>query len=137
MTGSSELSIKIGDWGVLRNGEVRGQLKNVENKPDIFTDPNGELEWYENGRLTHFRETEFDIIATLPCPPMERIRQLEEALKEVKHWARSRCPCHEENPNPCPLCGASVENLEACKAVESIFPRSILSKINHALEASQ
>ncbi len=55
-------------------------------------------------------------------------------LKRIEHWAQSRCPCHEETPNPCPLCGASVENLEACKSVESIFPRDLLADLRSALQ---
>lgn len=55
-------------------------------------------------------------------------------LKRIEHWAQSRCPCHEETPNPCPLCGASVENLEACKAVENIFPRDLLADLRSSLQ---
>ncbi|MEZ2132524.1 MULTISPECIES: hypothetical protein [unclassified Sinorhizobium] len=60
-------------------------------------------------------------------------KRLRELLKKIEWWAQQRCPCHEETPNPCPLCGASVENLEACKAVESIFPRDLLSEVRSAL----
>jgi len=60
----------------------------------------------------------------------ERLRA---ALRKVEWWAQQKCPCHEETPNPCPLCGASVENLEACKAVESVFPRDLLADIRAAL----
>jgi len=58
-------------------------------------------------------------------------------LKEVVDWASKRCPCHNDVPNPCPLCGASVENLEACKAVESIFPRELLMKIRDVIARSK
>ena len=66
---------------------------------------------------------------------MTREQKLEEALRDVRAWADSQCPCHEETPNPCTLCGASVENLEACKSVESIFPRKLLRKLDAALSA--
>lgn len=58
-------------------------------------------------------------------------------LKEVIDWASRRCPCHNEEPNPCPLCGASVENLEACKAVESIFPRDLLAKTRRVIDRAK
>ena len=58
-----------------------------------------------------------------------RVDQSEQVLRKILHWASSRCPCENEEPNPCPLCGASVENLEACKAVENIFPRDLLREI--------
>ena len=48
--------------------------------------------------------------------------RLRDALTKVVDWAQRRCPCENEQPNPCPLCGASVENLEACKAVDETFP---------------
>ena len=51
----------------------------------------------------------------------------------VLKWAEGRCPCENELPNPCPLCGASVENLEACKSAENTLPTSLLRKIRMAL----
>ncbi len=56
-----------------------------------------------------------------------------QVLNKVEHWASTRCPCENEEPNPCPLCGASVENLEACKAVENIFPRDLLREIRNLI----
>ncbi|KQS84278.1 hypothetical protein ASG58_21140 [Rhizobium sp. Leaf383] len=54
-------------------------------------------------------------------------------LRRIEHWAQTKCPCKNEQPNPCPLCGASVENLEPCKAVENIFPRDILRELRDIL----
>ena len=64
-----------------------------------------------------------------------RIAVLEEALRRVIYWAESRCPMENDDPNPCPVCGASVDNLEACKSAESIIPKEILRKSRRALEA--
>ncbi|MCT4492686.1 hypothetical protein [Bosea minatitlanensis] len=63
----------------------------------------------------------------------ERGAAKDAALRKVKHWAESRCPCRHEEPNPCPLCGASVENLEACKSAENTMPRDVLQAIRSAL----
>lgn len=60
-------------------------------------------------------------------------RRLTDALSKVDWWARQRCPCENEDPNPCPLCGASVENLEACKSAENTFPRELLETVRSAL----
>ncbi|MGX5719873.1 hypothetical protein [Shinella zoogloeoides] len=61
---------------------------------------------------------------------VERLRRESEILRgvfnDVLDWAERRCPCHNEEPNPCPLCGASVENLEACKSAENTLPRGLL-----------
>lgn len=57
-------------------------------------------------------------------------------LGEILHWAESRCPCHEEEPNPCPLCGASVENLEPCKSAENTLPRHLLKELRLAKAAA-
>lgn len=62
----------------------------------------------------------------------EEIERLRAALGKVEHWAESRCPCSNEEPNPCPLCGASVENLEACKSAENTLPRDLLETIRSA-----
>lgn len=56
-----------------------------------------------------------------------------QALKDVLAWAESRCPCRNEQPNHCPLCGASVENLEACKSAENTLPHALLVKVRRAL----
>jgi hypothetical protein len=69
-------------------------------------------------------------------PPLTNEGELVEALKAFLWWADQQCPCTDEKPNPCTLCGASVENLEPCKAREAKFPRSILAKARAALEAA-
>lgn len=70
---------------------------------------------------------EFGVIVT-------QVTTTEQALlHKILHWASSRCPCENEQPNPCPLCGASVENLEACKAIEETIPRHILIEIRRTL----
>lgn len=59
--------------------------------------------------------------------------EAERVLRDVLHWAESRCPCEDDKPNPCPLCGASVENLEPCKSAENTLPRRLLGDIRLAL----
>ena len=61
--------------------------------------------------------------------PYERIKALEAVVKKTLAWAEARCPCHNDEPNPCPLCGASVENLEACKSAENTIPRDLLKEL--------
>ncbi|WP_353640786.1 hypothetical protein [Mesorhizobium sp. WSM2239] len=61
--------------------------------------------------------------------PYERVKQLEAVVKKTLRWAEARCPCHNEEPNPCPLCGASVENLEGCKSAENTIPRDLLTEL--------
>lgn len=55
-----------------------------------------------------------------------RVKELEAGLRKTVGWAESRCPCVNDEPNPCPLCGASVENLEVCKSAENTLPRQLL-----------
>ncbi len=64
---------------------------------------------------------------------VERLRTL---LRSAVSSADRNCPCHEETPNPCPKCGASVENLEACRAGELTLPVGVYYEIRVALEAS-
>ena len=64
------------------------------------------------------------------------IERLRGALGRFISWGHQQCPCKNEQPNPCPLCFASAENLEACKAVEALFPPDILRTARAALGES-
>ena len=64
---------------------------------------------------------------------MTDIELMRDCLDKVLHWANQRCPCENEEPNPCPLCGASVENLEGCKAADETFPPYLRAAIRAAL----
>lgn len=55
------------------------------------------------------------------------------ALERFLWWGQQQCPCYNDDPNPCPLCGASIENLEGCKAVEAKFPPAILGQAREAI----
>jgi len=54
---------------------------------------------------------------------------LRDTINAVLTWAEQRCPCENETPDPCPLCGASVENLEACKSAENTIPHRLLATL--------
>ena len=76
------LNIKTGDWAVLRNGEIHGPI--VQNNHEIYVWECDGILWTAAGEFLNGStgaSVNFDIIATLPCPPIERIRQLEEALR--------------------------------------------------------
>lgn len=62
------------------------------------------------------------------------LQQCREALDGFVQWASKKCPCENEQPNPCPLCGASVESLEPCKAADSTLPRHLLDAARAALK---
>jgi len=55
--------------------------------------------------------------------------KLQKVVNAVLTWAEQQCPCKNEQPNPCPLCGASVENLEPCKSAENTIPRHLLDDL--------
>jgi len=61
-----------------------------------------------------------------------RLAEAHEALKAFIYWGGQQCPCKDESPDPCPLCGATVAE-GACKAVDEKFPASILAKARAAL----
>ena len=83
-------------------------------------------------RTTEAERAAADLIET----QAREIERLRKALKRFISWGQQQCPCKNEQPNPCPLCFASVENLEACKAVEAKFPHDILRKARAALGES-
>lgn len=52
--------------------------------------------------------------------------------RKLINWAESKCPCRDETPDPCPLCGATVA-AGACMAVESTIPPHLLREMRDAL----
>lgn len=73
--------------------------------------------------------------ASIPTAEAEPavIAALTAALERFLWWGQQQCPCYNDEPNPCPLCGASIENLEGCKAVEAKFPSAILGQAREAI----
>lgn len=57
------------------------------------------------------------------------------ALEAVMRWASSRCPCANELPNPCTLCGVTVESGEACKAIQGTLPKILSEQIASAIRS--
>lgn len=60
-----------------------------------------------------------------------------EVVRSIIKWGDSRCPCYNDLPDPCPLCDASVANLEGCKAAEKTFPPRLLADMRQTLAALQ
>lgn len=66
------------------------------------------------------------------------MKEICEALMDVLKWAQSCCPCENEMPKICPLCGADVDRPgDACKAVGAVFPVGLLAKIRAALKLAE
>lgn len=80
-----------------------------------------------------------DAISTQPSAPEGKYKSALEKAREtidgMLYWAQHRCPCTDEKPDPCTLCGVSVASLEGCKAVDASFPRSSIVAMNEALAA--
>lgn len=72
-----------------------------------------------------------------------RASVLLETLKGVRHWASRRCPCGPpeypvDEPKICPLCSANIDDPTTwCKAVEAIFPRELLAKVDAAIAQAE
>lgn len=52
-----------------------------------------------------------------------------EVLNRLLAWANRRCPCYNDSPSPCPLCGARVDATDengVCKAAEYTVPGDLL-----------
>jgi hypothetical protein len=62
--------------------------------------------------------------------PYERIKQLEAVVKRTLTWAEQRCPCKNEEPNPCPLCMAdATKPKDICLSAENTIPRDLLQEL--------
>lgn len=72
-----------------------------------------------------------DALAACQAQAAGRIRELTEALQGFVRWANAKCPCENEQPNPCPLCGASI--FEGCKAADQTLPRELLDAARAAI----
>jgi hypothetical protein len=83
-------------------------------------------------------ETKANAAYIAACSPdrmrevLDELYALRKVVKAVMTWADQRCPCHNDQPNPCPLCGASVENLEPRKSAENTIPRHLLAELRRA-----
>jgi hypothetical protein len=55
---------------------------------------------------------------------------------EISNWAASRCPCEDDKPDPCPLCGARAES-DACRALDASLPDRVLGALHRARELVQ
>lgn len=71
--------------------------------------------------------------ALLECDKLRAaLDAAERLLKLIRHWANSKCPCENETPDPCPLCGSSVAE-GRCKALEETLPRNIADPMSDFL----
>lgn len=77
-----------------------------------------------------------DLLAQIEAKDAE-IARLRKAVSGFLTWAAMKCPCENEEPDPCPLCFASVDNLEPCKAVDVTLPRHLIAAASAALENSR
>lgn len=56
------------------------------------------------------------------------INEGQKLLRDLLHWAETRCPCKNDEPKICPLCGADVEK-DACMSAENTVPRDLLVRL--------
>lgn len=92
----------------------------------------------------------FPVYATPPTEPaliaelQAKVERMAEALNarnktisSVLTWAEQRCPCTNEEPNPCPLCLADANNpKDICLSAENTLPRFLLSELRQVAALS-
>ena len=64
-----------------------------------------------------------------------REQQLIKAVRDTLTWAEQRCPCNDDQPKICPLCGADAAK-DACMSAENTIPRHILTQLRQCLPVS-
>lgn len=63
----------------------------------------------------------------------KRLEDAGEVNRALLDWAEARCPCHDEKPDPCPLCGASAKPGGGhCMSAKNTLPRYLLEKLRAA-----
>jgi uncharacterized protein (DUF1778 family) len=61
------------------------------------------------------------------------LAEADEVNRALLDWAEARCPCHDEKPDPCPLCGASAKPGGGhCMSAENTLPRHLLEMLRSA-----
>lgn len=61
-----------------------------------------------------------------------------EFAKAIIRWANAKCPCGNDLPDPCPLCGASAKpGGGACKAADETLPPSLLQDARAAISRAE
>lgn len=80
------------------------------------------------------RDPEDDEFIAPIAPEPGEVEGLVKALEDTIAWASGKCPCANEMPDPCTLCGARVDG-DRCLVVESVFPRALLTNVCAALAA--
>ncbi len=74
-----------------------------------------------------------DKVPSAPATAEVRARKL---LSRLVTWAEQRCPCDNDQPAICPLCGADVAK-DQCLAADVSFPRSLLRDMRLELAQTQ
>jgi hypothetical protein len=85
-------------------------------------------------------ESGADVIIAVLLDELEKARLERDAanalLRDLQKWASQRCPCNNDEPRICPLCGADV-TIDRCGAVDVSFPRDLRARIAKHLEGTQ
>jgi hypothetical protein len=63
---------------------------------------------------------------------------LRSAVIATLRWAEQRCPCRNEKPDPCPLCGASAKpGGGPCLSAENTIPLYLLHELWRAARVAE
>jgi len=133
--------MKITDEAV-RAGSVK-----MANMDDSFTwlsdeDQDKLIRAALEAALPHIMGEQDPVTWTVAGNLLKRLREenerLRKALRTVDTWAEQRCPCRNEEPNPCPLCLADANNpKDICLSAENTLPAHVLSAVRAALSEAK
>lgn len=86
--------------------------------------------WQDAATVARNRVTELEASITRLTALLAEADEVNRALLD---WAEARCPCHDDKPDPCPLCGASAKPGGGhCMSAENTLPRHLLEKLRTA-----
>lgn len=78
---------------------------------------------------------------THPAPDRgELVEALEFAVQQldaVEKWARERCPCKDEQPSPCPLCGARAEDPNGVCKAGTALPYPLAGRVRQSVTSGR
>ena len=128
----TELAAKITRAGqeILRKIDEEASAEGRPTTGDLF-----KTKRYDRLRVGEVDYIPYDEAVRQVMAVQAREQQLIKAVRDTLTWAEQRCPCNDDQPKICPLCGADAAK-DACMSAENTIPRHILTQLRQCLPVS-
>lgn len=131
-----QLAAKITRAGqeILREIDAKAEAEGRPTTGQLLTLP-APTKRYDRLRVGDTDYIPYDEAVKQMMVVQQREQRLLKVIQNVLTWAEQRCPCHNDEPKICPLCGADAAK-DACMSAENTIPRHLLTELRQALPVS-